>query len=394
MLIKRVLSLLSGYVSIVVEGFFIERFINICISKNILLWNNKREKSTILIANISIGDFKKLRKIAKTTKCKVKITAKKGLPFIFEKYKKRKLFLFFLVLIIIGLVVMSNFIWNIEIECKEEIDTQSIKTILTENGLEVGKLKKEVDPNKIVKAIRLARSDIAWIGIKFEGTNAKVELVKAKEKPEIISSDEYCNIVSDKEGIITKIDALNGTAAVHVGDIVKKGTVLVNGFLEGKYTGIRYVHAEATIEAKVWYSKKEKIEKTQEERVKTGNSETKYGVKINNFKINFYKRLSKFQNYDTIEDIKKIKLFSDFYLPIEIKKKTNFEIINQTNTYSAEELKQMYLPKIEKELEEQIENKEAIVNKQINFEEYDTYVELEVIYEVKQNIGAKEKIVF
>ena len=394
MLIKRVLSLLSGYLNIVVEGYFIERFINSCISKNILLWNNKREKSTLLTANISIQDFKKLRKIAKATKCNVKIVEKKGLPFIFERYKKRKLFACFLGLIVIVLVAMSNFIWNIEIECEEEIDTQSIKKILSENGLETGKLKKGIDPNKIVQAIRFERSDIAWAGIKFEGTNAKVELVKAKEKPEIIPDDEYCNIVSNKEGIITKIDAQNGTAAVHIGDVVKKGTILVNGFLEGKYTGIRYVHAEALVEAKVWYSKKEKIEKVQEETVKSGKVENKYSIKINNFEINFYKRLSKFQNYDTIEDVKKIKLFSDFYLPIEVNKKTNFETTTQTKKYSAEELKQMYLPKIEEELEEQIENKEAIVNKQINFEEYETYVELEVIYEVIENIGTKEKIVF
>ena len=43
------------------------------------------------------------------------------------------------------------------------------------------------------------------------------------------------------------------------GDVVQKGTILIGGWIEGKYTGTRYVHAKGEVEAKVWYSKKEKI---------------------------------------------------------------------------------------------------------------------------------------
>lgn len=37
-------------------------------------------------------EFKKIKEIAKITKCRVKIERKKGLPFILHRYKKRKLF--------------------------------------------------------------------------------------------------------------------------------------------------------------------------------------------------------------------------------------------------------------------------------------------------------------
>ena len=56
--------------------------------------------------------------------------------------------------------------------------------------------------------------------------------------------DEYCNIVADKAGVITKINAQTGTANVKVGDTVNVGDVLINGWMEGKYTGIRYVHSK------------------------------------------------------------------------------------------------------------------------------------------------------
>ena len=114
MFLRIWLNYIIGYVNIKVESYFLERFINICISKKILLWNIKRQKSSILYANISIRDYKKLKQIAKKTKSKIKIENKKGLPFILHKYRKRKIFLGFLALIILGLIITSNFIWNIE----------------------------------------------------------------------------------------------------------------------------------------------------------------------------------------------------------------------------------------------------------------------------------------
>ena len=49
---------------------------------------------------------------------------------------------------------------------------------------------------------------------------------------------------------------------------------------------------------------------------------------------------------------------------------------------------------LSKRLEEQIENKEAILDKKVTEEHTEEYVEVEVIYEVLENIATKEKIVF
>ena len=73
MLIKILFYYLFGYLNITIEGFFIERFINMCASKNIFLWNVNRINSSILKANISINDFKKIKEITKKSKCRIKI---------------------------------------------------------------------------------------------------------------------------------------------------------------------------------------------------------------------------------------------------------------------------------------------------------------------------------
>ncbi len=383
-----------GYLHIKVEGAFVERFINICKAKKILLWNVKVKEGFILDANIGIGNFRKIREIAKKTNTKIKIQKRCGLPFILNKYKKRKLLGIMLCLIILVIIILSNFIWNIDIIGNENISEEEIEKSLEEEGLKIGILKRKIDKNSVINNIRLKRNDIAWIGINIDGTNATIKIRETVKAPEIIDENDYCNIVANKEGMITKISVQNGMANVQEGDIVSPGTVLVNGYLEGKYTGIRYVHASANIEAKIWYSKKEKVFLTQQITTDTGNSETKYSLKLNNFKINFYKTLSKFKNYDTIVTSKKLKLFSNFYLPIEVIKIQNKEQEQKEVTYTEEELTAITVSRLAEELKQEIKDTNNIVNTQVNTYANEGYLEIEVIYEVLETIGVEDKIVF
>ncbi len=393
MLLKILFNFILGYVTISVEGYYIERFINICISKKILLWNIKRKKSSIMIANIGIKDFKKVKEISRNTKCRIKIQNKSGFPFLLNKYKKRKAFFILFIIFLLFIFIISNFIWNVEIIGNETISTSEIQEKLEENGLKIGTLKSKLNTKEIINKMRLERNDISWIGIKLKGTNAIVEIVESDKKPDIIDENEYCNIVSNKEGIITKINVQDGTALVKPGDIVKNGTNLIAGWLEGKYTGTRYVHAKGEIQAKIWYSKKEKMDLNTVEKYETGEIQNAYFINLNNLKINLTKSIPKFQKYDTICNNKRLKIFSNFYFPIEFGKTTYKELNTKKVTYTPEEAKQIMVDKLEEELKKEIENVNNIVNTQVNFKQETQQIEVEVIYEVLENIGTKEKII-
>ena len=181
----------------------------------------------------------------------MKIKNKKGLPFLLHKYKKRKIFIILLIIVLLIIGISSNFVWNVDILVEDNKELTNIKEDLENAGLKTGLLKSKIDTKEIINKIRLERKDIAWIGIELKGTNAIVRIVKADKKPEIVDENEYCNIISNKTGAITKISVQEGTANVKVGDTIREGDILVNGWVEGKFTGIRYVHSKAEIEAKV-----------------------------------------------------------------------------------------------------------------------------------------------
>ena len=394
-IIKVIYLYLFGYINIYVEGFFIEKFINICISKKIMLWRLSRENSTSLTAKISIDDFKKIKSVSKRTKCKVKIKEKKGLPFLMKKYRKRKIFAITLLVIAILIFGLTRFIWNIEINCNGVIDENEILKLLKDNGITTGTNIKEINTDKAINNICLERDDVSWVGIEVKGTNLIVNIIKAESKLQEIESDEPCNIIADKDAVILKISSQNGTSRVSEGDVVKKGDLLIEGVMEGKYTGNRYVHAEGEVLAKVWYIKEEEQSLKQEYFVTTGEEEKKYQININDFKINFNKTLPKFKNYDTIESVKKVKLFSNYYIPIEIKSITYKEQKKKYKEYTVEELSNELQIKLKQEL--LTENKiseEKVIEYIPSITETENSVKVKLTCVVKENIGVYKQLIY
>ena len=216
MLFKWLYIYFLGSVDIVVEGFFIERFINICKTENIILWSSKIEKGTILRARISKSDFKRIRRIARKTSCRVVLENKNGLPFVVKKYKKRKIFAVALLVIAIFCFLVTRFIWNIEISGNDKISKEEILSDLGSYGISIGKLKMNLDLEEIKNEIRLKRDDLAWMGIDIKGTNVIVTVVEAIEKPEIVDENTPSNILSDRTGTVSKMVVRNGTARVNV----------------------------------------------------------------------------------------------------------------------------------------------------------------------------------
>ena len=391
MLIKLILRMIFGYVRIQVEGYYIERFINICTNRKILIWNLKRKKGVQLFLNIGIKDFKKLTDISRRTNCKVRIKNKKGLPFLLYRYKKRKIFAIFLLIILIMIFISSRYIWNVDIIVQDNQIIENIEEDLQKFGLKQGIKKNKIDKEKIINEIRLHRKDISWIGLDIKGTNVKVKIVKSKEQPEIISNKDYCDIIAKKAGTISKITAQNGTAVVSVGDTVEAGDILIKGIMEGKYTEARKVHSLGIVEAEIIYSKTKEVYFEQEIYNKTGKKENKYEISINNKNLKLYKNNSKFDLYCSEINQSKIKISNNFYLPISITKITNFEQTKEVKKYSIEEAVEIATQELTKEFENELPNKENIADKNVKTVQKDNSVIVTLIYKVIEEIGEEIK---
>ena len=90
MLIDKV-KYLQGYVRIRLYGYAPERFLNLCSTHNILIWNLEYHEEQYEFC-ISVRGLKQLKPILKKTRTKFVILERTGLPFVMRRYRKRKLF--------------------------------------------------------------------------------------------------------------------------------------------------------------------------------------------------------------------------------------------------------------------------------------------------------------
>lgn len=387
---KLLINYLIGYYCIQVEGFYIEKFINICMKNNVFLFGIERKKNSLINAKIGIYDYKMAKDIAKKCQTMIEIKKKVGVKFIIEKYKNRKAFFISIIIACLTIFIASKFIWKIEIKSDGIIDQKQIMLELKKEGIKIGKLKRKIDIEKIVNDIRLDREDIAWIGIKIDGCKVLVNIVEATKKPEIVNENEYSNIVAKKDGEIQKVVAKNGTIMCKKGDKVKKGDILIAGYMEGTYTEKYYVNSSGEVTAKINYSENVKIDKNETIKEETGKQNRKFAIKINNFKINFFKKLSNFKNYDTIYASKKIKIFPNVNFEIEFIKYTINELSIQEIEHSYDDAKRIGEEEAKKRLNDKISG--DIVNEETTVKEYESYYSVNVQYDVIEEIGTKEKI--
>ena len=129
MLLIRLWNFLRGYVIISVEGYFTERFINICTRRQLFLWDVIRLSDTTITLKMSIKGFKMLRPIAKKTRSKVRIVSKNGMPFVISRYKKRKALCWAHFIYCFNKLVAS-FVWDIEVTGNQVGRSEIIRNLI------------------------------------------------------------------------------------------------------------------------------------------------------------------------------------------------------------------------------------------------------------------------
>ena len=316
-MIFSIINFFRGYLIIEASGFFIERFINLAIKNNIFSWDIKKKSKTTAELKISVSGFKKIQKAANTTKTSVTIKERKGLPLFLHRHKKRKAFFAGILLFAVGIAVLSSFIWSVEIDGTEKIDTNILRDELRTCGIDVGVIKYNHSAQEIKRQMMILNPDIAWIWVDVKGTRAFVQVKERTEKPDIIPENEPCNIVSERDGVILDITVLDGKTVVGVGDVVKSGDLLVSGVDDTKNTGPVTFHANGDIYATTWHEDYGVFPLSRVVADKTGNSQSRFYIKFGNFEVPVYP-LSKlpFEKSEEHTDEKMLRLWGDLYLPV------------------------------------------------------------------------------
>ncbi|MBZ4644807.1 MAG: putative stage sporulation protein YqfD [Clostridia bacterium] len=395
MLLVNLFNFLRGYIVILVEGYFLEKFINICTRRGIYLWDVKKINSCTMKLKISIRGFKALRPIAYKTKCRVKILAKKGTPFILYRYRKRKTFMIGVLLFFVLLWYMTSFIWVIEVVGNENIVREEIIMYLQQCGLKVGASKIGLDTDIIENEMMLRLSQLSWIGIEIKGTKAVVEVKERKLPPEMVEKHIPCNIIASKDGVIKSMIVKSGQPVVKKGDTIEKGQLLVSGVIDSKVEGIRYIHSIASVKARTWYEKSKEVHLTRLKRIKTGNKITQVSLKFLDNKINLFLDSSiPYANYDKITYSKELSIGKDYVLPVVLESNTFEEVKIEEEKIGLEDAISEAAQQLYEDTKKELASDAQILNQKADhiFVDDDTVV-VKLLIESIEEVGMQEEII-
>ena len=335
----------KGYLFVIIDSNAPERFLNLCKSKDIETWNlqNIDEEYAFYI---SAKDFKKLKEILKKTQMKLIIKKRFGLPFFMFKYRKHYSFVVGIFLSAIMLYGMSLFVWDINIEGNLMYTDNMLLTYLNKNNIEPGILVKEINCNDLESEIRSEFTDITWVSAEISGTRL---IIHVKENDgDVIkkSSNEISDIVSTRNGVVTKIITRSGVPKVKVGDAVTEGMVLVSGTV-ALYNDAKepiksnYVCSDADIYVNTQYDYKDELLLKHEYKIYTGRTITKKICNVWGKQIELGISFKNFKEYDVITEDSVVHLTDNFCLPVRTGEKVYEEYYMAEGQYSDEQARKI-----------------------------------------------------
>lgn len=303
----------------------------------------------------------------------------KGLSVYISKYSKRWGAFLGLFILLISVYFSSKIVWKINVEGNSKISDDEILHLLEECGFKLGTYIPSVNFDTLHNQFLMNSDNISWISINLDGNTANVK-VKEIMKDSISQKKTYANVVSKFDGQIQFISVHEGIKTVKIGDVVKKGDILISGVLDSKSEGVRFVHADGIVKAYV--KKNIYIKLPMKETVKhyTGVLYRDIDIKFFSKNINIFK---KYRNqtilYDKIETSEKMKLFGIFELPVEITKSSYLEYEYSEVEYTKLQAKDLANIRLKEQMDSELQDS-ILISKNINhycdFEYY--YIDCEL----------------
>ncbi len=338
----NMINWLKGYVRIVVSGVTVERFMNLCGHKNILLWDVCR-KDNCYEMFISLPAFKTLRPIVKKTRVKVAVLQRIGLPFFISELNKRKIFLFGCMVAVFFWFISGYFVWNIEINGNYLITTEQIQDFLEEQDISIGKQKKHIDIEKLEKDVRITFPQITWVSGKIEGTSLYLDIKEAENLiiMESIEEGTQYDLIAHVDGVIESIIVRKGQPKVKPEDTVTKDMVLVEGRIpvmndDGTVKEELYTKSDADIYIRYDYQYKDSLEEKYVKKEYTGRTTTMPYIRLGEKELSIYQNPGYLYSDIVIKESTS-KLFGELNIPLRWGEFEHREYLNLESFYTEKE---------------------------------------------------------
>lgn len=370
-------------IKIKIKGKNVERFIKRLVTLHIELYNIQYIRYNEINIIVEKSDLEKIRE-AKTI-YEIDVVRIYGMGHLKELLNRNK---YMLLSFLVGMIIfffLINTIFTIEVIHTDKDLRNLLKQELQNNGIAIGKMKKNYDEIQKIKENILNdyKDKIEWLEIEAVGTKyiIRVEERILNKEPETITNQD---IVAKKSAILLRIEAENGEVIKNVNDYVKAGDTVISGNIKLNEEVKKQIPAKGKIYGEVWYETTVEYPLTYYEEKETGKKNTVFTFQFLNHRIELFN----FHKYKHKKiDQKSIIKSNVFPISLVKEKQKEIEVIHQQ--YNKEEAIEKAIEVATEKIQKKLKEPEKIIRTQrLKVTENESTIVVELFITVMEDITA------
>ncbi len=342
---------------------------------NINIYNINYQKDKITL-KIALKDLNKIDKYYN-----YKIIKEYGIKEYKSYIKKHKINIIYFLIILILIFLLTRITINIEVLTNNkdlqnhiinELDKLSLnKYSIIKTNQEITSIKETLSYNN--------KHLLEWINIERIGMKY---IINIEPKIEKNKSEEhsYCNVISTKDALITRIITHKGVTQVSTNDSVSKDTILISGDIKYNEEIKKQICATGTVYGTTWYKINISIPLEYEKVEKLNKTRYNIILEYNNNKKNLLKqRLTDYIK----EDKELINIFgTKLYLQKQI------EVSKDITKLNEEELQNLIKEKIDETMSHKLKGEYKILDRKVLKKHINnSKIELEIFIVAEEQIS-------
>ena len=321
-----------------IEGLNLDHLLQKIHKNNIDLFDINKENDTNIIFCIKNSDLPKLVALLKDSCYNIKAVKKSGRTIVLKFLLNRIALFFGIVVFIVVSTFYGTAIRRITYLNDAENYSEVLAKVLKEQRVAVG--SRNINTKELSAVILKTVPDFAYVNVYLDGVNLTVSAF-TRDNNQSIDKSIDCNIVSEFDGVITRVIVLSGMAVVKIGDKVEKGQTLIKGIIGPEENSVKVLAiGEVYGITDIIYT--EYFETVKNVPYRTGNYYTKTNLKL--FGLTFPAKSEEAKNFVNFEtEFFSDDLFANMILPFKRVREVCYEIDYQILMQDFEKVKSVII---------------------------------------------------
>ncbi len=372
-MLLKLLRFIFGYVKVEVFGFAPERFMNLIIKNEIVIWEVETTECGYIFYT-GRQNLLRMKPYLQKTNMKHRLLNRYGLPYLMKRNRKRMFFVIGFGVFALAIYILSLFIWEVRIVGEDTLVAETLLEHIEEKYVPLGTLKSKLNCDKLEETLRKEYTDISWISCELKGTGLTVYLEEGMAPSNLEKKSLTGDIVAAKDAVITKMITREGTPVKKVTDTVKKGEILISGTIyiyddNNEVMETSYIAADGDVYGTTTTMYEDYVDLKYYDKKYDGKKKRYITLFFLDYCFTPYLPNQPKTDYDTYTEIHKTKIFNNFYLPLGYKKTEWNTYSLERKTYDKSEATDLLKERLQKKIETLKEKGVEIVENNVTIEQ-------------------------